>query len=976
MRIESLKVDDFGILRNVVMDGMDPHLLVIAGPNRSGKSTLMQIFRYLGYRFPRTSNFPAGGDCRISGEIRMQNGNRVRVTRAGHAEPEFTLLGENTVRLPVEDVYGNIDGFTYGQVFTISLDELRRVPEAVGAREQARLQSVLLGAGLKEIAELPNLEQEFGAAAEKIGGKYGKPSVGEFRDHSERIREGTGTRRKALRQVADYAERQRELQDVEEQIRAKLNEIKEASFQKDWLEYVKHNFTRFVRYGQLKTELNRAEAKQLLSNFDEDRHLKASRLSEHYGEVLEDFAEARERFERSVQTQNPDRVLENLLIKADEIRYWERNLSALEERIASLREDTEHHQTLKNQIIGGIKQLDESLGDDFGEIQKVRIDAFSMDEVRRTAGEIEGIGSKKERLEEEIERLEAQALQRTEQLERLEGVKPAFGKGIFLGLALASLGGGLYVGYQMDRWLGMGLMVGGAILVSAIGVMWHQSHRSVRTEYHRVKSEKGDVDKQLARLKDRHNDLEFQERESRERLEAYKQAAKLSGEIPPELLVECYHELSRLKQDIANWHAAESRLIKRREKIETDLKSLKSLLRLLSFDFHEAGEALAGAPGILDGLRKVIAWLDLAELFQQVRQKKTKLESEISEALWGSLPPEFSKELSVTDDIEQELERTKKQGQQHAELRQKQQEMRSLFENIQSGYSERVHAAFQHMEDLEEGEEGFEVLFDRLCLAARQFVSEESVQESLDSARKRYERANREWEEWKNREKELQQELKGLAATERLDRAKEDIDRERGKMERKAREYGVNRLAELMVRKLRERYLEKMRGTLLSGASSIFNRLTSRDYHEILPPEDFVASDFQILPRDGERHGTTDTLSRGTREQLFLAVRISRIMEIDPPLPVVLDDTLANFDVVHQRRAAEITEELSGRNQVIVLTCHPELVDYIRETAPDAQYWYLQGGGVSRQSYSEVVRLLRSGDSKSRDPRDCEEISI
>ena len=57
MKIQRLYIGDFGILRNQTLDELDPGLVVIGGLNRAGKSTLMQVLRYLGYGFPRTGTY-------------------------------------------------------------------------------------------------------------------------------------------------------------------------------------------------------------------------------------------------------------------------------------------------------------------------------------------------------------------------------------------------------------------------------------------------------------------------------------------------------------------------------------------------------------------------------------------------------------------------------------------------------------------------------------------------------------------------------------------------------------------------------------------------------------------------------------------------------------------------------------------------------------------------------------------------------
>ena len=68
-----------------------------------------------------------------------------------------------------------------------------------------------------------------------------------------------------------------------------------------------------------------------------------------------------------------------------------------------------------------------------------------------------------------------------------------------------------------------------------------------------------------------------------------------------------------------------------------------------------------------------------------------------------------------------------------------------------------------------------------------------------------------------------------------------------------------------------------------------------------------------------------DELSRGTREQLYLALRFGLIREFGEHaerLPVVVDEALVNFDPERAGLAAGAFARLSETNQVLVFTCH------------------------------------------------------
>ena len=83
-----------------------------------------------------------------------------------------------------------------------------------------------------------------------------------------------------------------------------------------------------------------------------------------------------------------------------------------------------------------------------------------------------------------------------------------------------------------------------------------------------------------------------------------------------------------------------------------------------------------------------------------------------------------------------------------------------------------------------------------------------------------------------------------------------------------------------------------------------------------------------------------EELSRGTREQLYLALRFGLIREFSEhvePLPVVVDEALVNFDPDRAQQAIQAFVDLSQTNQVLVFTCHPSMVKSFKAIDPHAQ---------------------------------------
>lgn len=75
-------------------------------------------------------------------------------------------------------------------------------------------------------------------------------------------------------------------------------------------------------------------------------------------------------------------------------------------------------------------------------------------------------------------------------------------------------------------------------------------------------------------------------------------------------------------------------------------------------------------------------------------------------------------------------------------------------------------------------------------------------------------------------------------------------------------------------------------------------------------------------------------LSLGTRQQLYLALRVALLMtaeNVGHSLPILCDDILVNFDDVRRREAIKVLVELSRYRQVILFTCHPSVAALVRE---------------------------------------------
>jgi uncharacterized protein YhaN len=115
----------------------------------------------------------------------------------------------------------------------------------------------------------------------------------------------------------------------------------------------------------------------------------------------------------------------------------------------------------------------------------------------------------------------------------------------------------------------------------------------------------------------------------------------------------------------------------------------------------------------------------------------------------------------------------------------------------------------------------------------------------------------------------------------------------------------------------------------VQDAERYFATITNGRYPRIVAPPG--ETNVLVEPEEGSVL-TPEQLSRGTVEQLYLALRfglIEQFARASEPLPVVMDDILVNFDPKRAERAARAIGQLASRHQVLFFTCHPRIAELL-----------------------------------------------
>ena len=148
-----------------------------------------------------------------------------------------------------------------------------------------------------------------------------------------------------------------------------------------------------------------------------------------------------------------------------------------------------------------------------------------------------------------------------------------------------------------------------------------------------------------------------------------------------------------------------------------------------------------------------------------------------------------------------------------------------------------------------------------------------------------------------------------------------------------AREWSRLTIAEALLEKTRQKFEQERQPSVIRHAQEFFSGVTGQRYQRLYAP--IGEQTITVTDAAGANKQPAE-LSRGTREQLYLALRFGLIREFGEHaerLPVVVDEALVNFDPERARLAAESFAQLAETNQVLVFTCHPSTAEMFADAA-------------------------------------------
>jgi len=156
-----------------------------------------------------------------------------------------------------------------------------------------------------------------------------------------------------------------------------------------------------------------------------------------------------------------------------------------------------------------------------------------------------------------------------------------------------------------------------------------------------------------------------------------------------------------------------------------------------------------------------------------------------------------------------------------------------------------------------------------------------------------------------------------------------------------SQEYALLKLSSLILERELNRYSEQNQGPLITRASVIFKDITLDGFHAVSIALDEKDQSKLFCVRNSNDRVPVQGLSDGTRDQLYLALRLAAIEQHvtrNEPLPVVIDDALINFDDQRSQATLKIFHELAQHTQVLFFTHHAKLLELAKNVLPENTY--------------------------------------
>lgn len=961
MKIQSVHIYGFGRFSNVRIEQFNDHLQVIYGENEAGKTTLMAFIRAMLFGFPTRQESELRYEPKQGAEyggkltIETERYGQVVIERVkGKARGNVTVsLEDGTVGHDelLKDVIEGLDRSMYQAIFSFGLQDMQHLDML----QSDEIGSYLYSVGMAGKWNVSELEKQL----EKRQGELFKPS-GKLPIINQQLAVLQALEKLRTEKETEL-QRENELLQAEEETEANLlrlqveaNEIRASLRHEERLDMLT---PLVLKQKELTLLLKKLPE---ISTFPHQGMEKIAELRNEEKKFVDKYAEIDFELTKLQTEMNELAVSEELINKQVEIKELHVNLTSYQDWKRTTENITYEHKQRNEELAEILQKLGEqwnkSTLSEAVTTMEAKEELVSLNEQYRALTERASFlevekSSKESTVNErrrELERIKAERMSEQEQ-ERLSvrlqqlmveesKLKEAMireqnsprtqsKQSLFMILLLLLSVALTFTGIQ-SYWLAFGILAIGFVLVLVLFLTQNKRVSNVVTQddqqvfiskLHEIELEKQNIQMELSNIRESEQQSKLASKSYEDALATYENILRQQEQVEQKLL-SCDEQLDAWCErgkfpPIANCTLALSvfglvekgqELLRAIMQFEDQLQQFKNKLK----NFEEKAEQLAR-----------FANIDVAQSIPLIVEK-----------LVNKLKKNEQKEMKLQLLLERTARIEKDKLYFEKQLQQCREKIQRLFHEANVETEESFIEKGMLQEEKIVIERDLRLVDSQLEVQVKNREQLEEWTTEIENTFEIREERKRELEERLSvveaEEKEVEKQLfacqtarQKLGNESELAALYQKIEVEKTTLKQYAMEWAIHKTAKQMIKKAKAIYEEKRQPEVMQAAEKWFNLLTCGQYTRVFAPIDEATV---TVERKDEGRFLPEELSQGTKEQLYLALRIAlaeayRSQEV---FPLIIDDVFVNFDDERKRAAAEAIKKLSSRRQVLLFTCH------------------------------------------------------
>ncbi len=966
MKIEKIHIDGFGAFHDKELSGFKDGVNILYGKNEAGKSTMLDFIRYTLFGYPRTISErrpPLNGGVH-GGRIWLNNntGESLMVSRKGDHQFQLEYQGNiSDQEIVYKRLMGNATSDLYQNVYAITLDELFEIQQLSDSGMEDRIFS--MGMGLAGV-DFGSFEKGLISHSVDYFVPRGRTQVlAEIVNQMEEKESKITILKQKLGDFNRLTEEQKQLEKEQQ----RLNESRQEFNRKfNQLSNFERAYSHYVEYATAKSTVEKlgeieSHPKQLVDDY--------SQLKMEHGAIGKTIAQLQSEISSLKNESKSIQVDAHLAEKGHLLDYFKTTVKVYEESTVNLRNEQAKIASTKDKLA----EIASQLGDEFntkdlltlGGSFELRNRASDTNEnlnllarnidrkneiIKQLETSLSALEHKFSHLNEELKSLgitsekdvqklsEERVALDTQFQKTLAGtvVKPVGNTVFYAGLA-ASIGLLIVavVFFNSNATLSLifgfiGLILGAFMLkgrpkeslssnaavdgnqinskLKNIEAILHNYDR-INTALKELQIEKVNIIKQLTAEKEELEIINQSKIESEETWKKILIENKLPNSLAPRAMdgfLSNVDEMKRLDQSLREATQNQERLQQTNSEFEAKLK-----------------EALPNQD-------KYTAEL----IYDLIRRLE---ENEKNSRLLTQLTEKIAQNENLLKGKEQELEKNSKA-------------INDLFKNLGVDSESAFYNYFERQEEYKKAFERVESSsnairsicghehFDQTLNALAELDPAE-LQIQTQQAKELVENSNAEYE---NINKQLTACVTNIGHILKPDEMFDLLNQRESletRLQEETKEWLATKMALKILNESKQRFEEEKQPEVITFTRDYFREITDNTYRDLRIS---LSEKHVSLIDNAGKHKKVEELSRGTREQLLLSLRMGLISEYEKsaePLPVALDDVMVNFDVHRARNLAKTLTHFAEGRQVILFTCHEHTRDLFAEYNANVLNW-------------------------------------